>query len=76
MPGCGIFLDKTLGTLGVSDIRGGRVNLNSDTVHKGNTPDSRGEREFPTIPGNTGVPFPFLKIGNYIFHFRSCSQNL
>ena len=33
----------------------------------------RGEREFPflTIPGNTGLPFPFPKYGNEFFHSRS-----
>ena len=30
---------------------------------------NRGEREFPfpAIPGNTGLPFPFPKIGNDFF---------
>ena len=32
-------------------------------------PGLRGEREFPfpTIPGNTGLPFPFPKFGNEFF---------
>ena len=39
---------------------------------------TRGEREFPfpTIPGNSGLPFPFPKIGNEIFHSRSRNSGM
>ena len=36
-------------------------------------PGNGQEREFlfPTIPGKTGLPFPFPKFGNAIFHSHS-----